>query len=448
MTKVCLFLLVFAMLEVHITVGQSCSPGPPVSRFDGTIAGTPIPGGGLQLSFEHALLTGFSCFKVLNQWFPAYVSSPSATNADHVLVDMAYATYGTATFFNVVVPSTGNYTVSVRYAYDSGLFPGIIDRPEGIMVNDIVVSYGMHFPINHSWDNFAEANIVVPLKAGKNTIEMFNITNHGVGRLDTMTITPVGANACSPPPTAPAGLVAMGISGSVIGLNWKASTAPADCAVSQYNVFRSTTSGFVPSSNNQIASGGTSLSSFDSTALCDTNYYYLIEAVSAGGPSEPSNQLGVPTGACPLRASVQINTGGQQAVGSFAADEGFVGGNVVDYGSTIDLTGVVNPAPMSVYQSARTGNFFYILSDFIPGSSHTVRLHFAETEAWGPGARTFDVSINGTRVLTNFDIFAAAGGRNKAIIQQFAEKASSSGDYVLTFTPKIGDAFVGGIEVE
>jgi hypothetical protein len=60
----------------------------------------------------------------------------------------------------------------------------------------------------------------------------------------------------------------------------------------------------------------------------------------------------------------------------------------------------------------------------------------------------FDVSINGTQVLTNFDIFAAAGAKNKAVIEQFAEPANSGGQYVIKFTTVKDNSLVSGIEIQ
>ena len=92
--------------------------------------------------------------------------------------------------------------------------------------------------------------------------------------------------------------------------------------------------------------------------------------------------------------------------------------------------------------------FSYTLTGFNPGSSHTVRLHFAETFFQTTGSRTFNVNINGTRVLTNFDIVRSAGTINKAVIEQFTESASSTGDYVITFTSVINQSLVSGIEIQ
>jgi hypothetical protein len=185
----------------------------------------------------------------------------------------------------------------------------------------------------------------------------------------------------------------------------------------------------------------------DTTVLCNTTYDYVVEAVDSDGASAASAQANATTGACPTTSGVQINSGGPAAA-PFVADTDFSGGGTISHANTIDLSAVTNPAPMAVYQTARTGNFSYTISGFSPGSSHTVRLHFAETFFSASGSRTFNVSINGTTVLTNFDVFAAAGAKNKAIIEQFTEPASSTGNYVITFTSVINQSLVSGIEIQ
>jgi len=77
-----------------------------------------------------------------------------------------------------------------------------------------------------------------------------------------------------------------------------------------------------------------------------------------------------------------------------------------------------------------------------------VRLHFCETFFTAAGKRTFNVSINGTQVLTDFDIFATAGGENIANIQQFTETANVSGQYVIVFTSEVNNALISGIEID
>ncbi|MGC2420669.1 MAG: malectin domain-containing carbohydrate-binding protein, partial [Candidatus Acidiferrales bacterium] len=116
------------------------------------------------------------------------------------------------------------------------------------------------------------------------------------------------------------------------------------------------------------------------------------------------------------------------------ADEDFTGGSTIHHANTINTSKVTNPAPAAVYQTARVANFTYTIGGFTANSSHTVRLHFCETYFTASGKRTFNVSINGTQVLSAFDIFAAAGGQNIANIQQFTENANASGQYVIQFT--------------
>jgi hypothetical protein len=397
---------------------------------------------------KDALLANFDCFEQLSAWFPSYFHSSNSISPTQTVVDMAYAAQATATFFNVVVPTTGNYTLAVRYAYASGLFPGITVRPEGIMVNGVVITNDMQFPITGNFETFQYASIVIPLNAGTNTVQMFNVASDGVSRVDVLDITAGGTPPpCTSPPSAPGGLSASAVSTTQINLAWSASAAPSGCTVGFYNVYRSTTAGFTPSGSNQIANGLTATSYDDTTAACGTTYNYAVEAVDSGGSSAASAKASATTAACPTSGNVQINSGGP-AVSPFVADVDFAGGGTVNHANTIDLSGVTNPAPMAVYQTGRSGNFSYTIPNFTAGSSHTIRLHFAETYFSTAGSRTFNVSINGTQVLTNFDIFAAAGAKNKAVIEQFTENASSTGQYVITFSSVVNNSLVSGVEVQ
>ncbi len=91
--------------------------------------------------------------------------------------------------------------------------------------------------------------------------------------------------SCTSVPTAPTGLTAMAASFSSIGLSWTAVTAPANCSVSSYNVYGSTTSGFVPSAANLLANGVTGTSYSNTGLTASTTYYYVVEAVDEDGAS-------------------------------------------------------------------------------------------------------------------------------------------------------------------
>jgi hypothetical protein len=98
----------------------------------------------------------------------------------------------------------------------------------------------------------------------------------------------------------------------------------------------------------------------------------------------------------------------------------------VDWAPDSDFTGgaaetvtaaIPNSAP-ELYQTARIGEFSYKLA--VPDGRYSVILKFAEIVHATPGRRKFNVSINGDRVLSDFDVFAAAGGALITIDRSFA----------------------------
>ncbi len=143
-----------------------------------------------------------------------------------------------------------------------------------------------------------------------------------------------------------------------------------------------------------------------------------------------------------------IDSGSTVAVAPYAADVDFSASATINHANAINVSGVTNPAPAAVYQTARIGNFTYTIPGFVAGSSHTVRLHMCETYHTGAGQRTFNVILNGTQVLTGFDIWAAAGATNKAVVQQFPVTANASGQYVIQFTTIVDNALISGIEID
>ena len=62
-----------------------------------------------------------------------------------------------------------------------------------------------------------------------------------------------------------------------------------------------------------------------------------------------------------------------------------------------------------------------------------MRLHFAEGFFTSGGKREFNVAIDGQTVLSNFDIWAAAGATNRAVIEEFSVKADRYGLVMLQF---------------
>jgi hypothetical protein len=105
--------------------------------------------------------------------------------------------------------------------------------------------------------------------------------------------------SCTSVPSAPSGVRGTAASSSVINVSWTADTAPPNCSINSYIVYRSTTSGFAPSSSNQIASGVTSTSFSDGGRQPSTTYYYVVKAVDTAGTSAASAQGSATTAAVP-----------------------------------------------------------------------------------------------------------------------------------------------------
>ena len=103
---------------------------------------------------------------------------------------------------------------------------------------------------------------------------------------------------------------------------------------------------------------------------------------------------------------------------------------------------------MAVYQTYRVDTTTYTFPSLTPSTNYTVRLHFVEGFETGPNQRQFNVSIQGTQVLTNFDIYAVTGGQDIANIQQFTATSYSNGQIVIAFTRGAYDApVISGIEI-
>jgi uncharacterized protein YjdB len=145
--------------------------------------------------------------------------------------------------------------------------------------------------------------------------------------------------------------------------------------------------------------------------------------------------------------SININSGGP-ATDSFTADQYYSGGSTYSTSASIDMSQITNnPPPAAIFQTERYGDFTYTIPNLTPGSEQTVTLYFAEIYWSEPGLRVFNVSINGTTALNNFDVYAAAGGMDMAIAETFNTTADSSGRVVIQFIPVIENPKVSGISI-
>lgn len=161
---------------------------------------------------------------------------------------------------------------------------------------------------------------------------------------------------------------------------------------------------------------------------------------------------GLPDKALPIR----ILAGGRKSAliaktgESWHPDRYFVGGVSVPR-----LNPILNTLDPSLYSAERYGNFRYVVPVAFADGVYTVRLYFAETW-WGPsnpggggkGSRVFNVLCNGETLLSSFDVFAEAGGENRALVKTFRGiRPNPQSRIELSFIPQANYAVINAIEI-
>lgn len=161
-----------------------------------------------------------------------------------------------------------------------------------------------------------------------------------------------------------------------------------------------------------------------------------IEILQSGTATSPS-----PT---PSVAAVRVNAGAgaytDPSTHTWSADTGYSGGNTWSTAAAI-----ANTTTPTLYQTCRYGVFTYSFA--VPNGNYIVNLKFAEVSMTGPGQRVFNVAINGAAVLTNFDVFAQAGGALRALDKSFPVSVTG-GQIAIQFNLGSANApLVNGIEI-
>src|SRR5205807_7749124 len=96
---------------------------------------------------------------------------------------------------------------------------------------------------------------------------------------------------------------------------------------------------------------------------------------------------------------------------------------------------IANTSDPALYLPCRySTDFTYSIP--APAGNYNVNLLFAECFWSSAGKRMLNVDINGSRVLSSFDVFQAAGGANKAVIKSFPAN-SINGMITIRFTTAI-----------
>jgi len=262
---------------------EDASKTPPPAITGGSVAGV-ASGSSLVFYAEDAQRSGFDWFQTLTDWFPQVLGSSGSTSPGQKVVDMAYSTVGRMTFLNVRVPSSGLYTVDWRYAFQGGLFPGVTNRQMGLAVNGTVLTSTERFPITGSFDTYQHSSLQVHLNAGVNSISMLAVSDHGVSRVDQMTVTPATASV----PSGPTNLTVTAGHGTVT-LHWAGSTSGGPTS---YSIYRGT-----KSDGEAVAAvatvGGSTATFTDSGLTSGKTYFYNSAANNAVGISPDSNEVSV-----------------------------------------------------------------------------------------------------------------------------------------------------------
>ena len=168
-----------------------------------------------------------------------------------------------------------------------------------------------------------------------------------------------------------------------------------------------------------------------------------VRATSVADPSRSAISyvtLNLAAGAFP---AIRVNAGGGAYTDPqgqlWNADYGYVGqGGTMGTGAAIAGT-TSDP----LYQTTRWGDTTYTFP--VPNGNYTVTLKFCESYGPVAGQRIFNVLLNGTTVLPNFDI-AAAGGTDTAVDRTFNIAVTGHQIVVQTATVQWG-TIISGIEI-
>ncbi|MDT8915239.1 malectin domain-containing carbohydrate-binding protein [Amycolatopsis sp. PS_44_ISF1] len=170
----------------------------------------------------------------------------------------------------------------------------------------------------------------------------------------------------------------------------------------------------------------------------------LVAVVSAALSGSVAVAGAAHAGTPPLAGGVSIDVGGDGGDG-FVADSYGTGGipDTIPAGkpSVPNFTATVgHPIPAGIWHTSRFTDSAYTVPGLTPGAAYQVRLYFLDWYWIGAGKRAFDVDLDGTRVLTDFDISGTAirhgadGPAAFGVEQDFPLTVGADGTATVSFT--------------
>jgi len=187
----------------------------------------------------------------------------------------------------------------------------------------------------------------------------------------------------------------------------------------------------------------------------------ITASVTDQGSLTGSDQITVEITAPPMPTTTRINVGGNAYTDLngddwSADDSGLITGSTSTSMSTNDIGDIMGTDDDAIYYARRWGeNFTYDIP--VTNGTYTVRLHFAEIH-WGvkgsglvndpTNQRLFDVSIEGSLLTDNLDLYAEVGGAT-ALVEEYPAVMVNDGVMTIQFVvePDKDNAIVQGIEI-
>jgi hypothetical protein len=174
---------------------------------------------------------------------------------------------------------------------------------------------------------------------------------------------------------------------------------------------------------------------------------YLVRVAATDGASTRTVTVSLPVTAPESSfVPIRVNAGGGTYVDVqgrlWSSDEGYLQPGT--YAVNTPIAGTLDPNLYQTEHYSASGNLIYQFA--VPNGSYTVALRFAELYYATRDQRVFDIVINGVLACRSFDVFAVAGGANKAVDLTFPVSVWN-GQVTIVMTPLVGLPKVNAIEI-
>jgi hypothetical protein len=185
----------------------------------------------------------------------------------------------------------------------------------------------------------------------------------------------------------------------------------------------------------------------NTAALSNGSHNITARARDAAGNLATASAVAVTaanttSGFKPIRVSAGGSAAYTDSLGQvWSADTGALNGSTSS--TSASIAGTSDP---TLYRSERYNSGTLQYQFTVPNGSYNVKLKFAEIYFGAANQRVFNIVLNGSTVLPNFDIVSAAGGSFKAVDKSFTVSASS-GQIVIQLVSVVNNAKISAIEI-